>query len=148
MIERRILAAALAMALAAPADAQTSAGQTAAGQAAAGQIAAGPAAGGSVAVLVRVPLPVGMPRGPVVAEMERSVPAYQQLPGLVRKYFTLGDDGSYGGVYLWESRAAAQAFYGEGWQARVRARGHGDARVEYFDVPIAIDGRRPQTASR
>ena len=41
-----------------------------------------------------------------------SVPKYQQVPGLLRKYYLLSDDGdTAGGVYLWKSRADAEALY-------------------------------------
>jgi hypothetical protein len=38
------------------------------------------------------------------ALFEGSAPRYRAAPGLVRKYYLFGEDGSGGGVYLWESR--------------------------------------------
>lgn len=44
-----------------------------------------------------------------VAE-ERS-PAFAQVPGLQQKYFVkLDEPGRYGGVYIWENRAAMEAY--------------------------------------
>ncbi len=41
-----------------------------------------------------------------------SVPRYQQVPGLLRKYYLLSDDGdTAGGVYLWKTREDAEALY-------------------------------------
>jgi hypothetical protein len=39
---------------------------------------------------------------------EKSVPNYQSAPGLVRKYYLFGQDHVGGGVYLWQSREAAE----------------------------------------
>ena len=37
-----------------------------------------------------------------------TAPKYQDVPGLVRKYYVLSQDGnSVGGIYLWKSRAEA-----------------------------------------
>lgn len=130
MLKRSLIAATIAAALAAPALAQQADLTT-----------------GQVAVLVAVPIPPGAPRAAVLREMETSISTYQALPGLIRKYYTLSDDNRFGGIYLWQSRAAAQAFYNDAWHARVAARG-APASVTYYDVPFAIEGRRPQTASR
>lgn len=101
---------------------------------------AGPApAAGKVAVLVVVPTPPGLARQRIEAGMQATVPQYQKLPGLIRKYFTIGSDG-FGGMYLFESRAAADAWFNAAWHARVTATYGRDGQVTYFDVPIAIEG--------
>jgi hypothetical protein len=45
------------------------------------------------------------------AHAERIAPAFARLPGLIAKVW-LGDPGevTYGGVYLWADRAAAEAY--------------------------------------
>ena len=54
---------------------------------------------------------------------EASAPKYQDVPGLVRKYYLLGDEGRVGGgVYLWETRDAADALYDEAWRAGLESR--------------------------
>ena len=41
---------------------------------------------------------------------ERS-PKFKTIPGLVQKYYVkTGDEGEYGGVYIWESEEALQEF--------------------------------------
>lgn len=43
-----------------------------------------------------------------------TAPKYLGLPGLLRKCYVLSEDGrTAGGVYLWESRAEAEALYTE-----------------------------------
>lgn len=92
-----------------------------------------------VVVVVTVPIPAGLSRAALPAEFERSVPRYRALPGLVRKYYTIGD-GTFGGVYLWRSRQAAQAWFSDAWRATA-TRTYGTApTVTYFDAPVVIEG--------
>ena len=94
---------------------------------------------GPVAVVVSIPLPSGIPREKAIAAMQKSVPQYQALPGLARKYFTLSDDGRFGGIYLWNSRAEAQAWFSDGWRAKAAATYGAAPEVTYFDVPIVLE---------
>ncbi len=51
---------------------------------------------------------------------EETAPKYKQAPGLVRKYFVRGEDGlTWGGIYLWETRAQAEALFDKEWHERV-----------------------------
>lgn len=97
-------------------------------------------ASGQVAVLVAIPIPAAMPRQALVAEFEKSVPQYRQLPGLVRKYYTIGDDNRAGGIYLFASRAAAEAWFTPEWRSKVQARWGSPPEVSYFAVPVTVDG--------
>ena len=71
---------------------------------------------------------------------ESSAPKYRNLPGLIRKYYVRGEDGrTAGGVYLWESRAAAEAVYSDEWRERVE-RLYGSApEITWFDTPVVVD---------
>jgi Putative mono-oxygenase ydhR len=70
---------------------------------------------------------------------EQSAPKFKNVPGLVRKYFLRSDDGrKAGGVYLWESRAAAEKVYGGEWGTRVRAL-YGEPQIQWFDTPVIVD---------
>jgi hypothetical protein len=44
------------------------------------------------------------------------------VPGLIRKQFIYAEDGWAGGVYLWKTRADAEAFYSGPWLAGIRQR--------------------------
>jgi len=48
------------------------------------------------------------------------VPRYQGIPGLHRKYFA-GNDTHGGGIYEWDSRETAQAFYNDAHTMRIDA---------------------------
>ena len=71
---------------------------------------------------------------------ESTAPKYHNLPGLVRKYYLRSEDGrTAGGVYLWESKAAAEKVYSGEWRERV-AKLYGNAlQVTYFDTPVIVD---------
>jgi len=98
--------------------------------------------GGMVAVIVTVKTPPGVSSAMLDAGFRQAVPQYQQIPGLVRKYFTR-DDTSFGGMYLWRNRAAAEAWYNPQWRQTVRARYGVDPEVRYFAAPVVIEGAQP-----
>lgn len=97
-----------------------------------------PDAGSAYATLVTLPIPQGLSRAALVSEFRKAVPTYTAVPGLARKYFILTPDGLFGGVYLWQNKQAADAFYSPDWHARVRANYKTDARIERFSIPIAL----------
>ena len=57
-----------------------------------------------ITAIVRFPFTPGTTLDDAKALFEGSAPRYRAAPGLVRKYYLSGEDGSVGGVYLWESR--------------------------------------------
>jgi Putative mono-oxygenase ydhR len=70
--------------------------------------------------------------------MARSAPTYAAVPGLIRKYFTIGQ-ADFGGLYLFRDRASAQAWFNDAWRARVVATYGAQPTVTYFDVPLVVD---------
>jgi hypothetical protein len=71
---------------------------------------------------------------------QSTAPKYQDVAGLVRKYYLLSQDGStVGGVYLWNSRTEAEALYTEDWRAFVRDKYGTDPSVIYMDTPVVVD---------
>src|SRR5437588_10133330 len=73
-----------------------------------------------ITAIVQFTLPQPISLAEAVQRFESSAPKYQNLKGLVRKYYLRAEDGrTAGGVYLWESRAAAEAVYNGEWKARV-----------------------------
>jgi hypothetical protein len=87
---------------------------------------------------VRFPAPSGLTGDKLRAVLEEGVPRYKGIPGLHRKYF-LGNSSFGAGVYEWESRATAQAFYNEQWRERLRTVYGAVPQVEYFDVHAMVD---------
>jgi hypothetical protein len=82
---------------------------------------------------------------PITREAARSLflskaPRYRGVAGLLRKCYVLSQDGSTaGGVYLWHSRAEAEAMYTESWRAIARETYGADPSVTYFESPVVVD---------
>lgn len=69
-----------------------------------------------------------------------SAPAYQRVPGLIRKHYLLTEDGSVGGgVYLWEDKASAEALYDDAWRTRLIERYGAEPTVTYYLSPVTVD---------
>ena len=90
---------------------------------------------------------------PITRDEARSIflstaPKYQSVAGLVRKYYVVSQDGrSVGGIYLWNSRADAEAMYTEDWRAFVREKYGTEPSVTYFDNPVVVDNITHQILS-
>jgi heme-degrading monooxygenase HmoA len=98
---------------------------------------------GVIVAIVRFPIDPALPADDVRAMFEASAPAYQKLPGLLRKHYLRAEDGaSAGGVYLWESRAAAEAVYDAAWRSRLTEKYGAPPIVEYFESPVSVDPER------
>ena len=69
-----------------------------------------------------------------------SAPRYRAMQGLVRKYYLWdAETRTGGGVYLWESRAAADAIYSAEWKASIRERYGAEPVITFFDAPVIVD---------
>jgi len=90
---------------------------------------------------------------PITREEARRIflstaPTYRGVQGLFRKYYVLSQDGaSVGGVYLWNSRAEAEAMYTESWRAFVREKYGTEPTVTYFESPVVVDNVAQQIFS-
>ena len=76
-----------------------------------------------------------------VAEIFKSTaPKYLDMPGLVRKQYFVTESGDRaGGLYLWMSRAAAEACYTDGWKATVAAKYGARPEITFMHVPVTVD---------
>lgn len=93
-----------------------------------------------IVAIVRFPLDPALTADAVRASFEGSAPSYQGLPGLLRKHYLRAVDGSVGGgVYLWESREAAEAVYTAEWRQRLAERFGATPSVEYFESPVTVE---------
>lgn len=69
-----------------------------------------------------------------------TAPKYLGKPGLVRKHYYLAEDGDRaGGIYLWESKADAEACYTREWKATVTAKYGSPPDIFYAEVPVSVD---------
>lgn len=92
-----------------------------------------------ITVFSKFPLRPGLDRETATAEVLETVGWYRQRAGCIRKYIVFNWDERYGyGVYLWRSRAEAEAFYAEAVpiiEAQVGRR----PEIMYFDTPVVLD---------
>ena len=75
-----------------------------------------------------------------LALYEATAPKYQNIPGLIRKYF-MGNGERAGGWYEWETKAHAEAYYTLTWETFITENYGTDLTVEFFDCPCVVDNR-------
>jgi len=85
-----------------------------------------------------------LPRPWTVAEaaaaFKSTAPMYLGKPGLVRKHYYITEAGDRaGGIYLWESKAAAEACYTREWKAMVTEKYGTPPDILYAEVPVSVD---------
>ena len=70
----------------------------------------------------------------------RGAQRYLNLPGLLRKNYCLSEDGlRASGVYVWESRARAEAFYDAEWRATMTRQYGVPPEIVYLHSPVMVD---------
>lgn len=75
-----------------------------------------------------------------------TAPTYRNLAtkGLIRKDYLNGDAGT-GGVYLWESRQAAEAWFTEAKLAELTERFGARPRLTWYDTHVTVDNIKGET---
>lgn len=85
-------------------------------------------------------VPEGTTKAALRQTIEQTAHNYVNIPGLIRKYYGIADDGrSLCGIYLWRSRAQAEAFYTQEWVKLVTDRwGAPPLRTEW-ETPMVVE---------
>jgi hypothetical protein len=93
-----------------------------------------------ITAIVRFKLPQTMKLADAEKIFRGSAPKYEGLPGLVRKYYIF-DETSHtgGGVYLWQSREAAEKVYDAEWKRTVTERYGAAPEIALFESPVIVD---------
>ncbi len=92
-------------------------------------------------VQFRLPQPISVAEARAI--FSGTAPRYREIPGLIRKYYLLSEDGlTAGGVYLWDSRDVAEAVYSEAWRQFVIDKYGAAPTVTYFETPVVVDNAR------
>jgi len=69
-----------------------------------------------------------------------TAPKYLGKTGLVRKHYYITEAGDRaGGIYLWRSKADAEACYTSEWRAMVTEKYGVAPDILYADVPVSVD---------
>jgi hypothetical protein len=91
-----------------------------------------------ITAIVRFSRPKGMTLDDAEAMFEKSAPNYKGVQGLVRKYYLFGED-QVGGVYLWESRQAADRQYSAAWKSMIAEKFGTPPEITYYETPVIVD---------
>ena len=83
-------------------------------------------------------LPDGTAREAALQMFRDSIPRYMATEGLLRKN-VIYQEGVGGGVYLWESREAAEAAYSDEWKAYMTEKYNHSPKLVFYEAPITMD---------
>jgi len=92
-----------------------------------------------ITAIVRFTLPQGTSLDAAKTMFEKSAPNYKGAPGLVRKYYLYGEDRIGGGVYLWESREAAERQYSADWRNMIQEKFGTAPEISFYETPVIVD---------
>ena len=93
-----------------------------------------------ITALVQFKLPQPMTTDKAREVFSGTAPKYREVEGLVRKYYLLSEDGqTAGGVYLWQSRQAAEQLYTEDWKTFIFEKYGTRPSIIYFASPVIVD---------
>jgi hypothetical protein len=93
-----------------------------------------------ITAVVTFKLPHGFTRQQYLENAQKAAPRFQAMPGLIRKQFLFNAErGVGGGVYLWETRDAAEACYAGAWRDNLRTIYGVEPEITYFDSPVVVD---------
>ena len=74
------------------------------------------------------------------AETFQSIaPIYQDMDGLIHKYFCYSDEGKGAGIYLWETREAAEKVYAGVWRDRIKELYGVDPEIQFYEPLLIVD---------
>lgn len=93
-----------------------------------------------ITVIVNFPSPAGASVESMADIFNSTAPHYEGLPGLIRKYYLFDPETEIGGgVYLWDSREKAEAFYNKEWHERIRDKYGAEPDIKMFESPVIVD---------
>jgi hypothetical protein len=92
-----------------------------------------------ITAIVQYRLPPSIDLTACAEHFRKIAPGFRAVPGLIRKQFIYAEDRWAGGVYLWKTRAAADAFYSGPWLAGIRERYGMDPQIKFFETACVTD---------
>jgi hypothetical protein len=79
----------------------------------------------------------------ITKTFQSTAPKYQGIPGLIRKTYFMSEDGRRaGGIYVWESREAADNVYTPEWRKFVEGKYGTPPLIEYLHAPVEVDNTK------
>ena len=72
-----------------------------------------------------------------------TAPKYLGKAGLIRKHYYVSESGDRaGGIYLWRSRADAEACYTADWKTMVSDKYGTAPDIAYLSAPVTVDNEK------
>jgi hypothetical protein len=94
----------------------------------------------------KVPPELGIEK--IERQFEDVAGRYLSVPGLIRKYFGLSEDGtSVVGIYLWTSKISADGFYTSEWIKGVTERWGALPEKTEWNIPIVAESLEGKVVS-
>ena len=85
-------------------------------------------------------VPDGTTKADLVSTIKASAHTYQGIPGLIRKYYGISEDGrSIVGIYLWDSKSSADKLYTADWVAMVTKRWGAPPTRQEWSTPMVVE---------
>ncbi len=101
-----------------------------------------------ITAFITFKLPAGASREDVMQAFHTSVEQLTGYSGLIRKYYLYdAEANTAGGVYLWESREAADALYTAEWLKMITARYGSEPSISWFETPFVLDNAAGEVVS-
>ena len=95
-----------------------------------------------IVTIVTFQLPKPATLAEITKTFQATAPKYQGIPGLLRKNYWMSEDGRRaGGIYVWESRDAADRVYTPAWRTFVESKYGTPPSIEYLHSPVMVDNR-------
>jgi hypothetical protein len=97
-----------------------------------------------ITAVVTVRIPEGFTNTQYAETAKKNAARFRTIPGLVRKNFLFSAEQKVaGGVYLWETREAADACYAEGgpWREAFTSIFGVNPSIVFFDTPVVVDNK-------
>lgn len=100
-------------------------------------------------IVALVQFPTGAASAEQMRERYRSTaPKYQKVAGLIRKYYVFSEDEKKGGgIYLFESKEAAEKLYTAEWREYVKELYGAEPVIQYLECPVVVDNETAQILS-
>ena len=90
--------------------------------------------------LVTFKAPPGADWDVILSGARATISHWRANAQLVRKHYLLSEDGTEcAGLYIWPTKAAAQAAHDAAWRAAVAERTGSPATIRYFDMQMLLD---------
>ena len=95
-----------------------------------------------ITAIVRYRLPAHIDRAACRDHYEMIAPGFKKAQGLISKHFIWSESGWAGGVYQWETRDDAEAFYNGPWLDGIVERYGMKPQIELYEVFAVTDNAR------